>query len=1217
MTAVFERVDQKPCDCCQKISLELQPPENPPRQDTLQYRVGTYGSFYRRMIARLSEDQIPTGDPAAQRPLARLTARTTDDPAIALLEAWAVVADILTFYQERIANEGYVRTATERFSVLQLARMIGYELNPGVAASTYLAFTAESAPGAPDEVQVPLGTRVLSIPGQGERPQTFETVDDLLARPEWNSLGPDRSATAVVAPLWPTHVRLLGLSTGLNVGSGLLLEVVDQASGTQSAFRIASQVEPLTDEGWTRVEWSGDGLPLDSTLVGAHSFKLRVGLLGHNSPEISPLSTAALADYLRPILNYGAGVGVSPVGEKIVAEVGSNLARVWALDDSGVWREERAAALPDGTGEAAVLAVDDGATVAIGSVTGVVSVSDPAAEAVDTWKTAEGSAVSLLAFSENGSHLLARHADMQARVWKRAVDWRLEGLQVRSSIELPRQRFVVVNPGGELFVFTYQETDKTWEKTRLTTDNTLTVATLSGDGMRVLAGSDDGILCWWQQVGDQWSAVPHRISSHTGRIHEVALSTDGLWGLSRGADQTTKLWDLGSDAPVEATATWRESTLAALNDWPVLAQAADMLFLDAVYPSIVAGSKVVVVSPKDAAGYQVFAVEQAETVYATHMGVTGKVTRLRVSGGGSTDYPPEVVRVAAVYAQSELKASFTEEIPLEEPVMGANLTLAELHRGLRSGQTLAVAGKRMRAVHVGEPAELVAPDQFNSVTVSAGDLLEVVSAPVCLGIQPAGTPVKVGWEKLPNEFRPYVQNGAGKMVPGSVRWHLRDRNGFEGFLSVEIDVTGPPASEVRAIFSTEEDAEITEIATIRTAQESSDDDGRGRTRLELSKPLVDLFDRTTLHVNANVVLATHGETVEQEVLGGGDGSLANQEFVLNKTPLTYVSAPTPTGGESTLEVRANDVLWEEVSSLYGLEARSRAYTVRHDNEGKAHLIFGDGAAGARLPTGLENIVARYRSGIGFEGEVGANSLRLLQTKPLGVREVTNPLAARGAAAPETLEQARVHAPRKVLTVERIVSITDFEDFAASFAGVGKAKADGFRVGENRFAHITIANANGTPVDSGSALRSNLIAALNRVRDTTLQARVDTFVAKYFRIGALVRIDTPTFVAERVRAAIRAALRSAFVFEKRGFGQDVLASEIVQIMQQQEGVIAVRLTELSEDAASADTQTSAAKDEPPLYLPAMPARLTDNTVSLAEILLLSPADDAISLEDYLL
>ena len=98
--------------------------------------------------------------------------------------------DVIAFYQERIANEGYLATATERRSVLELARTIGYELAPGVAAGAHLAFTVEGAAGAPGRATVEPGVRVLSIPGQGERPQTFETVEGIEARATWNALRP-------------------------------------------------------------------------------------------------------------------------------------------------------------------------------------------------------------------------------------------------------------------------------------------------------------------------------------------------------------------------------------------------------------------------------------------------------------------------------------------------------------------------------------------------------------------------------------------------------------------------------------------------------------------------------------------------------------------------------------------------------------------------------------------------------------------------------------------------------------------------------------------------------------------------------------------------------------------------------------------------------------------------------------------------------------------
>ena len=62
----------------------------------------------------------------------------------------------------------------------------------------------------------------------------------------------------------------------------------------------------------------------------------------------------------------------------------------------------------------------------------------------------------------------------------------------------------------------------------------------------------------------------------------------------------------------------------------------------------------------------------------------------------------------------------------------------------------------------------------------------------------------------------------------------------------------------------------------------------------------------------------HGETVRNEVLGSGQGGTPNQRFSLRKPPLTYVSASTPSGTQSTLVVRVDGVLWQEVPSLFGL-----------------------------------------------------------------------------------------------------------------------------------------------------------------------------------------------------------------------------------------------------------------------------------------------------------
>ena len=140
---------------------------NRPGLNSLAYRVGTYADFRATMQADLSDAALPA--------LAGLRTREQDDPAMALLDAWAVGADVLSFYTERIANEGYLRTATERRSVLELARLLDYRLRPGVAASVYLAYTVEK--DSPP-VTIVAGARAQSVQRQARTDDVRPDAED-------------------------------------------------------------------------------------------------------------------------------------------------------------------------------------------------------------------------------------------------------------------------------------------------------------------------------------------------------------------------------------------------------------------------------------------------------------------------------------------------------------------------------------------------------------------------------------------------------------------------------------------------------------------------------------------------------------------------------------------------------------------------------------------------------------------------------------------------------------------------------------------------------------------------------------------------------------------------------------------------------------------------------------------------------------------------------
>src|SRR6478752_4796316 len=80
---------------------------NPAGLSNISYRVGTFNQFKSDMLTAI----------ISQKKLKDLTTRDDSDLSIGLLDSWAMVEDILSFYQERIANEGFLRTAIERRSI--------------------------------------------------------------------------------------------------------------------------------------------------------------------------------------------------------------------------------------------------------------------------------------------------------------------------------------------------------------------------------------------------------------------------------------------------------------------------------------------------------------------------------------------------------------------------------------------------------------------------------------------------------------------------------------------------------------------------------------------------------------------------------------------------------------------------------------------------------------------------------------------------------------------------------------------------------------------------------------------------------------------------------------------------------------------------------------------------------------------------------------------
>lgn len=858
--------------CCGTSLDESDTVRNRAGLDELAYRVGTHARFKASMSKSITDYTT----------LRHLTTRDDSDATMALIDSWAMVLDVLTFYQERIANEGFLRTCTERRSTLELARAIGYELNPGVAASTYCVFNIETAASSPESVRLDPGLKIQSIPGQNETPQIFETMESVTACESLNTITPQCEAETVIG-LSTVCIYVEGTSHNLEKGQRLLLVGKRRERSLFSErwdVRTITEVEVLHDVDKTRIEW--------------------VEELGHTSPRVDP------ADAPR-----------------------------------------------------------------------------------------------VFVFRKKAS------------------------------------------------LFGYNAPD--------------------------------------------FKAMPDTIKE--------AYDPDGT----------------------------------SPNQWPNFSNqtvAENRIDLDLEYPSIIEGSWVLL----EKANYvELYRVVEAETNSRTDFTLTAKVTSLILDVRKHLTWFG--LRNTNVFADSEELTLAPE--PVVTPVFGSTIDLDGYYPELEEGRRMILTARPLFQVQIAtrtrtyktdsreleeheQTLVLRQEDTLLTQPLASGDTLTVLGPPL----------------ELPS---------------GLVRWYLSTEDGFEGYLDVDDTDLLFPETEDDDESAPETEHEIILIKSVETTDE-------GLTRITLTAPLAGVYERQYVVIYGNVLPVTHGET-KTEVIGSGDQSQSMQTFQLYQTPLTYISSSSASGAESTLTLRVNGIEWDEVTALYAQAPDARVYQTRLADDGTVSVQFGDNLFGSRLPTARDAVSATYRVGIGMDGMVRASQLSLLMTKPLGLKDAFNPIRATGAQDPETIDEAKTNAPRTVLTMDRIVSVQDFEDFARGFAGIGKARASLIWNGYNQVVHLTIAGSDGLPVETDSALYTNLLTSLDTMRHNDYPVFVDSLIETAFTLSASIRVNA-RYESEKVLTSVKTLLADRYAFKNRLLGSPVTVSGLSSVIHQADGVDGVTIISLN-------------------------------------------------------
>jgi hypothetical protein len=179
---------------------------NPPGRTALDYRIGDFLRFrHALLLARPGETRLTHWRPGASH-----------DLAVQLVEWWAYLADVLTFYNERTMAQAFVRTADDAEALRNLTRILGYRPRPGIGARGVVALLLTGN----KPVALPRGFPVESKPGPGKEPLMFESdADTLLGSPDAVTAEPVPDGSAVVH----NTVLLRGKVSTLTLGERLLL----------------------------------------------------------------------------------------------------------------------------------------------------------------------------------------------------------------------------------------------------------------------------------------------------------------------------------------------------------------------------------------------------------------------------------------------------------------------------------------------------------------------------------------------------------------------------------------------------------------------------------------------------------------------------------------------------------------------------------------------------------------------------------------------------------------------------------------------------------------------------------------------------------------------------------------------------------------------------------------------------------------------------------
>ncbi|WP_448265586.1 putative baseplate assembly protein [Nostoc sp. DSM 114159] len=366
----------------------------------------------------------------------------------------------------------------------------------------------------------------------------------------------------------------------------------------------------------------------------------------------------------------------------------------------------------------------------------------------------------------------------------------------------------------------------------------------------------------------------------------------------------------------------------------------------------------------------------------------------------------------------------------------------------------------------------------------------------------------------------------------------------------------------------------------------------------------------------NVILVDHGRTIKLEDLGTVPGKeiiqgcqeegepieilVVGDRFrpTLQKTPLTFsqplsrknltqdaksllIQDPQQALPQIQLTNTGNHSTWTPQYDLIDSNNEDRHFVVEMDNDGQAHLRFGDGELGIK-PAANTHFQATYRVGNGLAGNISAEAISYIVFHNELQNELHNelisgstlqphqPFPAQGGTAPEPLSQVKLYAPHlSHKKLERAITADDYAQLVMQHfpTKVQQATATLRWTGSGYEVWVTVDPFNKETVDR--KLLQNITTDLEKYRRIGHDVIVQR--AAYVCLDIAMRVDVKfDYLRGHVKAALLDIFSNRILADgRRGFfhpdnltfGQGIALSQIVAQAYSVPGVESVSITKL--------------------------------------------------------